>query len=141
MVHIGSSDERFAFGINRSGSVSARASAGVVYTPQLVLDGRDLRQGYNVEHLRTRLAAINREKGQARIRADIRSSAYDVRISGEVELLSPSGGKSAQTWIAAFENGLSSRVTAGENAGATVAARGATILKCCASLHRGRTGR
>jgi hypothetical protein len=102
---------------DRQRDVAARASAGVVYTPQLVVDGRDLRQGYNVEHLRTKLAAINREKGQARIRADIRSSANEVRISGEVELFSPSGSKGVQTWIASFENGLSSRVTAGENAG------------------------
>jgi hypothetical protein len=102
---------------DRQRDVAARASAGVVYTPQLVVDGRDLRQGYNVEHLRTKLAAINREKGQARIRADIRSSANEVRISGEVELFNPSGSKGVQTWIASFESGLSSRVTAGENAG------------------------
>jgi hypothetical protein len=102
---------------DRQRDVAARASSGVIYTPQLVVDGRDLRQGYNTEHLRAKLAAINREKGQAEIRADIRSSANEVRISGEVHVLGASNAKGAQTWIAAFENGLSSRVTAGENAG------------------------
>jgi hypothetical protein len=102
---------------DRQRDVATRASSGVIYTPQLVVDGRDLRQGYNVEHLRTRLAAINREKGQAKIRADIHSLTNEVQISGEVQVVGASGAKGAQTWIAAFENGLSSRVTAGENAG------------------------
>jgi hypothetical protein len=102
---------------DRQRDVAARASSGVIYTPQLVVDGRDLRQGYNVEHLRTKLGAINREKGQARIRADIHSSANEVQISGEVQVLDAGNAKEVQTWIAAFENGLSSRVTAGENAG------------------------
>ena len=102
---------------DRQRDVAARASSGVIYTPQLVVDGRDLRQGYNIDHLRTKLAAINREKGQAKIRADIHRSTNEVQISAEVEVLSPSAGQGAQAWIAAFENGLSSRVTAGENAG------------------------
>ena len=102
---------------DRQRDVAARASSGVIYTPQLVVDGRDLRQGYNVEHLRTKLAAINREKGQAKIRADIHSFADVVQISGEVVVFGAPGAKDVQTWIASFENGLSSRVTAGENAG------------------------
>jgi hypothetical protein len=102
---------------DRQRDVAARASSGVIYTPQLVVDGRDLRQGYNVEYLRTKLGAINREKGQARIRADVHSSANEVQISGEVQVLGAASAKGVQTWIAAFENGLSSRVTAGENAG------------------------
>jgi hypothetical protein len=40
-----------------------------------------------------------------------------VQISGEVQLLGAVNAKGVQTWIGAFENGLSSRVTAGENAG------------------------
>lgn len=101
----------------RQRDVATRASSGVIYTPQLVLDGRDLRQEYSVERLRTKLAAINREPGRAKIRADVYSSANEVRISGEVEVFRPPQGTSVQTWIALFENGLSSRVTAGENAG------------------------
>ena len=101
----------------RQRDVAARQGSGVIYTPQLTVDGRDFRQRYNLESLRGKLAAINREKGQARIRADLFSSATEIRISGEVDVLGGYGGKSVQIWIAAFENGLSSRVTAGENAG------------------------
>jgi hypothetical protein len=102
---------------DRQRDVATRASSGVIYTPQLVVDGRDFRQGYNAEHLRTKLAAINREQGQAKIRADVHHSANELQISGEVEVFSASDGKGARAWIALFENGLSSRVTAGENAG------------------------
>ena len=101
----------------RQRDVAARASRGVVYTPQLVVDGKDLRQGYNVEYLRTRLALINRETEGARIRAAVQRSGSDVRISGDIEVLGASRPSGLQTWIATFENGLSSRVTAGENAG------------------------
>ena len=102
---------------DRQRDVAARASHGVTYTPQLVVDGRDLRQGYSVDQLRARLAAINQEKGQAKIRADIHSGANEVRIRGQVEVYGASVGEGVRTWIASFENGLSSRVTAGENAG------------------------
>jgi hypothetical protein len=101
----------------RQRDVAARASRGVVYTPQLVVDGKDLRQGYNVEYLRTRLATINRDTGRARIRASVERSGSEARITGEVEVLGASRAPGAWTWIATFENGLSSRVTAGENAG------------------------
>src|SRR5258705_11611341 len=60
---------------------------------------------------------MNREQGKAKIRADVHHSANELQISGEVEVFSASDGKGVQAWIALFENGLSSRVTAGENAG------------------------
>jgi hypothetical protein len=101
----------------RQREVASRASRGVVYTPQLVLDGQDLRHVYSTEQLLTKLAAINAEKAQAKIQANVSSSANEVRISGEVEVFSPAPGKGVQVWVASFENGLSSRVTAGENAG------------------------
>jgi hypothetical protein len=102
---------------DRQRDVAARHGSGVIYTPQLTVDGRDFRQRYDLGSLRRKLTAINREKGQAKIRADIYSSATEVRISGEVEILGGYSGKRVQIWIAVFENGLSSRVTAGENAG------------------------
>jgi hypothetical protein len=101
----------------RQREVARRASRGVVYTPQLVLDGQDLRHAYNVEQLRSKLAVINAERARAKIQANVSSSANEVRISGEVDVFSPAPGKGEQVWIASFENGLSSRVTAGENAG------------------------
>lgn len=102
----------------RQRKVAARGDTGFVYTPQFTVDGRDFRGRYSVDGLRGKLAAINREPGQARIRAEVRGAAPELRISGEVEVLGAAGARNAQVWIAAFENGLSSRVVAGENAGA-----------------------
>src|SRR3954469_19634860 len=53
---------------DRQRSVAARQASGVIYTPQLTVDGRDYRQRYNLDSLRSKIAAINREKGKARIR-------------------------------------------------------------------------
>jgi hypothetical protein len=101
----------------RQREVATRASRGVIYTPQLLLDGRDLRQDYSVEQLRSTLGAINREQAQAKIQAELSNSADILRIIAEVEVFAAARGQGVQTWIAAFENGLHSRVTAGENAG------------------------
>lgn len=102
---------------DRQREVARRGNSRVIYTPQFTVDGRDFRQRYDLETLRGKLAAINREQAKAGIRAEIHVSATEVRVEGEVEVFSPSGGKGTQIWIALYENGLSSRVTAGENAG------------------------
>src|SRR5262245_24215410 len=68
----------------RQREVASRASKGVVYTPQIVLDGHDLRLNYSVEQLRSTLDAINQEPGQARIDAQISGSADALRITAEV---------------------------------------------------------
>jgi hypothetical protein len=101
----------------RQREVATRASGGVVYTPQLVLDGRDLRQDYSVEQLRSTLNTINREPGQAKIEAEVSHSADALRIIAQVEVAAAAQGQAVRAWIAAFENGLHSRVTAGENRG------------------------
>jgi hypothetical protein len=102
---------------DRQREVAARTSSDVIYTPQLVVDGKDLRHGYNVDRLRAKLTAINQEKAHAKIRATVNRSDAELRISGEVELFDSPGGAASRTWVALFENGLSSRVTAGENTG------------------------
>lgn len=103
---------------DRQRMVATRGGTGFVYTPQFTVDGRDFRGRYGVDGLRGKLAAINREPAQARIRAVVRGAAHELRISGEVEVPGMAGAGNARVWIAAFENGLSSQVGAGENAGA-----------------------
>lgn len=102
---------------DRQRAVAKRSGTGFIYTPQVTVDGRDFRQRLSTGSLRAKLAGINREPGQARIKADIRRSAPELRIVGEVEL-ADAGNGNAQVWIAAFENGLATHVKAGENAGA-----------------------
>jgi hypothetical protein len=101
----------------RQREVAARASSGVVYTPQVVLDGRALRQTYSFDAVAGRLSAINGEKGQASISAEVATAAGEVRVSGEVRLAGGAARQDVEVWIAVFEQGLSSRVTRGENAG------------------------
>jgi len=103
---------------DRQRKVAARGGSGFIYTPQLTVDGRDFRDRFSVGRLRDRLGAINREPGKARIRAQIRGAGVELRISGDVELADTGGDRNAQVWIATFENGLSTHVKAGENAGA-----------------------
>jgi hypothetical protein len=101
----------------RQREVAARASSGVVYTPQVVFDGRALRQVYSLDALDRRLDAINAERGQAAIRAEVATAAGMVKVGGEVRLTDAAVRQDAEVWVALFEQGLSSRVTRGENAG------------------------
>ena len=101
----------------RQREVAARASSGVVYTPQVVLDGRALRQVYSSDALDRKLGAINAERGRAAIRAEVATAVGVVKVSGEVRLADAAAHRDAEVWVALFEQGLSSRVTRGENAG------------------------
>jgi hypothetical protein len=83
----------------------------------VVLDGRSLGVAYSLDTLTDRLARINREPPLASIAADVTAAGNELRVSGAVEVLDRSARRDAQAWIAVFEQGLSSRVTAGENAG------------------------
>ena len=101
----------------RQREVASRASKGVVYTPQILLDGRDLRLNYSVDQLRSTLDVINREPGQARIDAQVSASADALRITAEVEVTPGARAPGIRSWVAAYENGLQTQVKAGENAG------------------------
>jgi hypothetical protein len=99
----------------RQHAIAARSRSGVVYTPELVLDGRDLRAGTRPEDLDARLRSINAEKPGATIRAEIAREPAMLRVTAEI--LDARSRADAEVWLAIFESGLSSRVTAGENAG------------------------
>lgn len=103
---------------DRQREVARRGNSRVIYTPQFTLDGQDFRRAYDLVRLRNRLAAINREPAQARIRSTIRATAAELHIAGAVEVPDRAAGRDARIWIALFENGLSSNVGAGENRGA-----------------------
>jgi hypothetical protein len=99
--------------------VAARAHSEVIYTPQLVLDGRDLRPRERGS-FDNRLEAINLSPARAAIRAEVRGEPAVIHVSAEARLVNVAGASDAEVWLAAFESGLSSRVTAGENGGKTL---------------------
>jgi hypothetical protein len=101
----------------RQRGIAARSRSGVIYTPQLVLDGHDLRAGFPPEDLSSTVRSINSEKAGATIRADIRREPTSLHVTGEIQVLEARARSDSQVWLAVFENGLSSRITAGENAG------------------------
>jgi hypothetical protein len=101
----------------RQRAVAARGRSGVIYTPQIVLDGRDLRAGTRPGDLAATVASINAERARATIRVDVRPEPGTLKISGQVDLLDVRASSDVEAWLAVFENGLSSRVSAGENAG------------------------
>ena len=97
---------------------STRSRTGAIYTPQVILDGNDLRGAYyKPQDLQTRLTAINRQAAGATIQAEISRNGNDLRIAGATNLVDAGLHSRAHTWIAVFESGLSSQVKAGENAG------------------------
>jgi hypothetical protein len=99
----------------RQRRAAAHAGAGFVYTPQVIVDGRDFRP-LGTGRLRERLARINGEEAGVRIEAGIRVEGRALAVQGTVAAVGPA--PAARTWIAVFENGLSTQVRAGENAGA-----------------------
>jgi len=103
---------------DRQSAMAAQGGSGRVYTPQLLLDGHSLRgTGGFVE----RLQALNAGTPDAHIAVsggpvdgDKINLDVDVRVSDRAQ-----HGQSA-LYLALFENGLGSAVTAGENRGRTL---------------------
>jgi hypothetical protein len=101
----------------RQRAAAARDRSGIVYTPQVLLDGRDYRQRRDPGTLHERLAAINAQPALAHIRARLERSDAQIRVSGEVQVPEVRADARPQVWIATYENGLYTLVRAGENAG------------------------
>lgn len=134
--------DRFSQGrfSDRQREVARRGGSRVIYTPQVTVDGSDFRQWYDQKRLHGNLAGINRERAKARIRADLHVAAPDVRIDGTVEVFNPEGGGDPRIWIAAFENGLSSSVGAGENRGSRLE-HDFVVRELAGPFHVGADGR
>lgn len=97
---------------------SMRNQARFVYTPQLLLDGKDYRRGPLRDDIGDRIAAVNQRAPGATISMTLRPSSGDsLSVSGIVTVHDTATRDTAQTYLALYENTLSNRVTAGENRG------------------------
>jgi hypothetical protein len=93
----------------------------LVYTPQVMLQGRDFR-GWGTPAFDRALAQINARPAPARLELQIasaRSNVLSVRVAAEI--LDPAQIGHAGLYLAAYESRLESRVSAGENRGRTLA--------------------
>lgn len=102
----------------RQRAASLRNRARMVYTPQLLLNGKDYRRGVLFDDFARRLDAVNREPAQATISLRIQmESERSLRLSGAARVPNAGARAGAQAFIALYENNLSNQVTAGENRG------------------------
>ena len=86
-----------------------------VYTPQVVLQGRDFR-GWNGKAFDEALARINAQPARASLRlAILKADTEGLDVEVSASLLQPSGDPAL--YIAAYQNRLQSEVRAGENRG------------------------
>jgi len=100
----------------RQQAASRRNQARVVYTPQLLLDGRDYRRGILREDFADRVAALNRSAPGARISLRMTGTDTDtLSIDGRAVVAGATGRGETRAYLALYENNLSSQVTAGEN--------------------------
>lgn len=101
----------------RQRQVADRLTSGVIYTPQLVLDGRNLRLIGGMDKLQKMLAATNQQPASASIDLKVEQVSEGLAIAAQVSVPDAALRAPAEAWIAVYESGLSSRVSRGENAG------------------------
>ena len=86
-----------------------------IYTPQLMLDGKDYRQGLSLIDFQQRIAAANREKPGADITLSLQTADGALQAVAQVKLHRKEAG--AAVFLALTENKLASHVSSGENKG------------------------
>jgi hypothetical protein len=101
----------------RQRELAAIGQSRVVYTPQVVLAGRDYRGWPARSRFAEAVAAINATPA----RADIALAIDAAGFRADAAVPRAADRADAALFVVAYENGLSNRVTAGENRGATLA--------------------
>ncbi len=102
----------------RQRSASIRNKARFVYTPQLLLDGRDYRRAIFLDDIADRVNAIGREKPAAAIRLEqVVEGNSTLLVQGEIAVTDATQRANARAYVALYQNRLSNRITAGENRG------------------------
>lgn len=89
--------------------------SGTVYTPQVFVNGKDIRLAFSNVKLNATLKDINTAKPRADIGLELDTSTSSLGLSASASLANPSDD--AQAYLAVYENKLSSNVKAGENRG------------------------
>lgn len=118
--HIGWVDPYAQRGFSeRQRAQASRRRATFVYTPQFILNGQDYRRGLVFDDLASQVKTINQDKPGADLKLSLTRSAAALETTVDATLKN-GAQRTAQLYIALYENKLSSRVSAGENRGRTL---------------------
>ncbi|MEO8104004.1 MAG: DUF1223 domain-containing protein [Betaproteobacteria bacterium] len=111
--------DRFArpvFAQRQRDSVSRHGSR-TTYTPQVMLDGRDLRAWSNPLQFQARLREVASRQPRADLSLETSVSGRGVEVALSATVALPADRTDAALYLAVTENNLTSGVTAGENKG------------------------
>ncbi len=101
----------------RQRRIASHNRSRTIYTPQLVLQGRDFRRH---SRLRQTVEQINQTPARAQITLKVASSSKTLNIVADAKVLEDALNRDARAFVAIYENHLQSDVKAGENAGRTL---------------------
>ena len=105
----------------RQRKLSQLQRMALVYTPQVLLQGRDFR-GWGTPAFDAAVAGITAQPARAQISLAVRRTAdRALEVEAGATLLDAGQQADAALYLAAYESRLSSQVTAGENRGRTLA--------------------
>ena len=102
----------------RQRGANQRNHSRVVYTPQLLLNGRDYRRRAVIDDFGGHVSALAREAPKARISLQLATEpAGMLAVQGAAAIVDAAEWRDARAYLALYENNLSTQVTAGENRG------------------------
>jgi len=104
----------------RQRKLSQLQRMALVYTPQVLLQGKDFPR-WGSAAFDSAVDTINARPAKARISLEILDAANEaIDLQARAELAEPALAADAALYLAVYENRLMSRITAGENSGRTL---------------------
>jgi hypothetical protein len=101
----------------RQHSHKAVGNTKIIYTPQYLFSGKEAREWRDLESFRQLLASKTKEAPPLNIQLSFNSgSINELQLTVQTEWLNKSNS-SGRVYVAVYEDGLSQKVTAGENRG------------------------
>ena len=102
---------------DRQRKIATFAGAGFVYTPQFVMNGRDFK-GWDNSRLNEKIESNQKLASRANLSLDAVAQANgEITLKASAQAIKPSDAKTADVFVALYENKLVSQVKAGENSG------------------------
>jgi hypothetical protein len=101
----------------RQRSVNARTGVRTIYTPQLMLNGKDYRRALLRDDFAARLEQEIQSPAKASIRMKLDAQTENWKIDGAWAAAGAADARNLQAWLALYENRLAGDVRAGENRG------------------------